>query len=258
MTSPAQETSPAHETSPVHGRLALVTGASRGIGAVVARGLATRGATVACLARGGATLEATVAGLVADGLDAVALPCDLADDAALDALGGRLERMGEVDVLVHCAALMSDRGAKTLRTTPAEWRRVMTVDLDAAFRLTTTVGPGMAARRRGRIVHYSACLGRMSGPGNAGGLAPYRIAKAGVNAMVRNLSHELGHGRRGVLVDAVCPGHCRTDMGGPEAPRSAEQGADTGLWLTERDVIDSVGAQVITGRLWEDRLVVPW
>ncbi|UZJ24821.1 SDR family NAD(P)-dependent oxidoreductase [Rhodococcus antarcticus] len=245
-------------TTSMEGRLALVTGASRGIGAVVARGLATRGATVLCLARDGEPLEAAVAGLVDDGLDAVALPCDLADDDALDALAGRVERVGEVDVLVHCAAVMSDKGAKTLRTTPQEWRRVMAVDLDAAFRLTTTVGPGMAARRRGRIVHYSACLGRMSGPGNAGGLAPYRIAKAGVNAMVRNLSHELGHGRRGVLVDAVCPGHCRTDMGGPEAPRSPEEGADTGLWLVERDALDPDGAPVVTGRLWEDRAVVPW
>lgn len=245
-------------TTPLQGQLALVTGASRGIGAVVARGLADRGATVLCLSRDGERLEATVAGLVDDGLDAVALGCDLADEDALNALGARIERVGEVDLLVHCAAVMSDKSAKTLRTTPQEWRRVMAVDLDAAFRLTTTVGPGMAARRRGRIVHYSACLGRMSGPGTAGGLAPYRIAKAGVNALVRNLSHEIGHGRRGVFVDAVCPGHCRTDMGGDDAPRSAEQGADTALWLTERDVIGPDGAQVLTGRLWEDRTVVPW
>lgn len=245
-------------TNSLEGRLALVSGASRGIGAVVARGLAERGATVLCLARDGERLGTTVAGLVDAGLDATSLPCDLADEAALDALGGRLARVGEVDVLVHCAAVMSDRAAKTLRTTPQEWRRVMAVDLDAAFRLTTTVGPGMAARRQGRIVHYSACLGRMSGPGNAGGLAPYRIAKAGVNALVRNLSHELGHGRRGVLVDAVCPGHCRTDMGGTEASRSAEDGADTGVWFTERDVIDPDGEHVVTGRLWEDRSSVPW
>ena len=58
-------------------------------------------------------------------------------------------------------------------------------------------------------------------------------------------------GRRGVLVDAVCPGHCRTDMGGPDAPRSAEQGADTVLWLAQRD-------EGPTGLLWEDRAVVPW
>lgn len=242
----------------VDGQLALVTGASRGIGAVVARGLAERGATVLCLARDTGTLADTVAVLVADGLDAVAVACDLASDADLDGLGSRLRQIGEVDVLVHCAAVMSQRDAKTLRTTPQEWRRVMTVDLDAAFRLTTTVGPGMAARRRGRIVHYSACLGRMSGPGNTGGLAPYRVAKAGVNALVRNLAHELGLGRRGVLVDAVCPGHCSTDMGGPDAPRTPEEGADTALWLTEREYRTADGKPVPTGLLWEDRAPVPW
>lgn len=248
-------------TRPLDGQLALVTGASRGIGALVARGLAQRGATVIGLARDGDRLRGQVEAMVDDGLDAVAVACDLAQERDLDALPEQLAQVGEVDMLVHCAAVMSERTAKTLRTTPQEWRRVMSTDLDAAFRLTTTVGPGMVARRRGRIVHYSACLGRMSGPGNAGGLAPYRIAKAGVNAMVRNLSHELGHGRRGVLVDAVCPGHCRTDMGGADAPRSPEEGADTGLWLVERDAPESRGpngVDTLTGLLWEDRTPVLW
>ncbi|MEO6881973.1 MAG: SDR family NAD(P)-dependent oxidoreductase [Mycobacteriaceae bacterium] len=248
-------------TPVLDGQLALVTGASRGIGAVIARGLAVRGATVICLARDSERLIEQVQAMVDDGLDTVALGCDLGQERDLDTLRDRLAQTGEVDVLVHCAAVMSEQTAKTLRTTPQEWRRVMSTDLDAAFRLTTTVGPGMVQRRRGRIVHYSACLGRMSGPGNAGGLAPYRIAKAGVNAMVRNLSHELGHGRRGVLVDAVCPGHCRTDMGGAEAPRSPEEGADTGLWLVERDAPASQGpngVDTLTGLLWEDRTPVPW
>ena len=91
----------------------------------------------------------------------------------------------------------------------------------------------------------------MSGPGTSGGLAPYRVSKAAVNALTKNLSAELGDGRRGVLVDAVCPGHCRTDMGGPDAPRSAADGAETVLWLVGRE-----SGQ--TGLLWEDRAPVPW
>ena len=91
----------------------------------------------------------------------------------------------------------------------------------------------------------------MSGPGTAGGLASYRVSKAAVNALTKNLSAELQDGRRGVLVDAVCPGHCRTDMGGVTAPRSAEEGADTVLWLAGR-------ATGPTGLLWEDRAPVPW
>ena len=113
----------------------------------------------------------------------------------------------------------------------------------------------MAEARAGRVIIYSACLGRMSGPGTHGGLAPYRISKAGVNAFVKNLSHETGLGTRGFLVDAICPGHCRTDMGGADAPRSAQEGAETALWLATRDfnpVTDK------TGLLWEDRQVVDW
>ena len=73
----------------------------------------------------------------------------------------------------------------------------------------------------------------------------------GLWLLTEHLSAELGDGRRGVLVDATCPGHCRTDMGGEAAPRTAEQGADTAVWLAGR----SDGP---TGRLWEDRAVVPW
>ena len=96
--------------------------------------------------------------------------------------------------------------------------------------------------------------GRMSGPGTSGGLAPYRISKAGVNAVVKNLAHETGHGSRGFLIDAVCPNHTRTDMGGPDAPRSVEEGAETAIWLATR----SFAQGDTTGVLWEDRQIVPW
>ena len=154
----------------------------------------------------------------------------------------------------HRDTVMSERTAKTLRTTPEEWRRVMGVNLDGVHHVVQAFAPGMAARRDGRIVTVSACLGRMSGPGTAGGLSAYRVSKAAVNAYTKNLAAELGGGRRGVLVDATCPAHCRTDMGGPDAPRSAEQGAATAVWLAARPLLDGTE----TGVLWEDRDVVPW
>ncbi len=100
----------------------------------------------------------------------------------------------------------------------------------------------------------------MSGPGNTGGLAPYRVSKAGVNALVRNLAHETGLGSRGLLVDAVCPNHSRTDMGGPDAPLSAEEGAQTAIWLATRnfDLTGVSDQERLTGVLWEERKVVPW
>lgn len=238
-------------TGALDGRVALVTGGSRGLGLAAARGLGRAGATVVLVAHDGDRLARTVEALVDDGVDALGAAVDVADLAAVRALPERLGAFGAVDVLVSAAGVMSRRTAKTLRTDDQEWRRVLGVNLDGAWAVTAAFVPGMVERRWGRVVHLSACLGRMSGPGTAGGLAPYRVSKAAVNALVRNLAAELGHGRRGVLVDATCPGHCRTDMGGPDAPRSAEQGADTAVWLACRD-------EGPTGLLWEDRQVVPW
>lgn len=233
------------------GRVALVTGASRGLGRDVAGALGAEGATVVVVARDPGGVAAAVAELVAAGVDAVGHAVDLTDAAAVRAVPAVLGPLGAVDVLVNAAGVMSARTAKTLRTDDEEWRRVLSTNLDAAFTLTSTFVPGMVERRWGRVVHFSACLGRMSGPGTSGGLAPYRVSKAAVNAMVKNLAAELGAGRRGVLVDATCPGHCRTDMGGPDAPRSAAEGAATAVWLACRE-------DGPTGLLWEDRVPVPW
>ena len=158
-------------------------------------------------------------------------------------------------VLAH--GVMSEKMSKTLRTTDAEWNRVMSINLDSVFTLVNVIAPAMADARNGRLVIYSACLGRMSGPGNAGGLAPYRISKAGVNALVRNLAHETGLGTRGFYVDAICPNHSRTDMGGPDAPRSAEEGAETAIWLATAEISER-GSEQVTGLLWEDRKIVPF
>ena len=235
----------------LEGRTAVVTGGSRGIGREVANGLARAGATVVLLARDATRLEQVVAELVADDLDVTGAAVDVSDAAAVRSLPDRLGVLGAVDVLVNAAGVMSERTAKTLRTSDQEWRRVMGTNLDGTFATTAAFVPGMVERRWGRVVNLSACLGRMSGPGTAGGLAPYRVSKAAVNALTKNLSAELGDGRRGVLVDAVCPGHCRTDMGGDAAPRSAAEGAETVLWLVGREAGQ-------TGALWEDRTVVPW
>ena len=240
----------------LEGRVAVVTGGSRGIGLEVATGLAGAGATVVLLARDAGRLEQVVADLVSGGLDATGLAVDVADTAAVRALPEQLGPLAAVDVLVNAAGVMSEKTAKTLRTSDEEWRRVMGTNLDGAFATTAAFVPGMVERRWGRVVNLSACLGRMSGPGTAGGLAPYRVSKAALNALTKNLAAELGDGRRGVLVDAVCPGHCRTDMGGADAPRSAAEGAETVLWLVGRTT--APGERQRTGALWEDRTVVPW
>jgi NAD(P)-dependent dehydrogenase (short-subunit alcohol dehydrogenase family) len=238
--------------------VALVTGGTRGIGLEVARGLGHKGASVVLLGRDPQRAAQAAEDLQADGIDAVGEAVDATDPAALHALRERLGPLGGPDVLVLSAGVMAEKMTRTLRTSPQEWRRVMANNLDAAFYSLETFGQDLAKRRSGRVIALSACLGRFSGPGTAGGLAPYRISKAGLNAMVRNFAAEMQWGQRGVLVDAVCPGHCRTDMGGPDAPRSAQEGAETVVWLADREDRDPTGDVPSTGLLWEDREIVPW
>jgi 3-oxoacyl-[acyl-carrier protein] reductase len=238
-------------------KLAFVTGGSRGLGYEVARGLARTGISSVLIAKDADRLENAAKQLRAEfpGVTFEISACDLEDQVqARKTAEDLLSKYGAPFALVLAHGVMSEKMSKTLRTTDAEWRRVMAINLDSVFTLVNGLAPAMVEARSGRIIIYSACLGRMSGPGNAGGLAPYRISKAGVNALVRNLAHETGLGSRGVLVDAVCPNHSRTDMGGADAPRSAEEGAACALWLATREF----NAGDTTGVLWEDNQIVEW
>ncbi len=238
--------------------LAVITGGSRGIGYAAAEALGRQGWKVYLVGR---TLEsAAIAAtkLGAEGIDAWGSGCDVANHEQVTELAERVAQHGPIDALINSAGVMSERTAKTLRTSADEWHRVMSINLDGVFNTISAFGPAMAERRSGRIINVSACLGRMSGPGTSGGLAPYRVSKAAVNALTKNLATELGEGKRGVLVDAMCPNHTRTDMGGPDAPRSPEEAADTIVWLATRSALDDRGQPVVTGKLWEDRQIVPW
>jgi len=237
--------------------LVFVTGGSRGLGLATARGLRAAGLS--------ASEEIEIVLIASDEeklshaaaeIDARYKVVDFSDvDHSRKLLTEAIAEFGSPDILILAHGVMSEKMSKTMKTTMEEWKRVLTINLDSVFLCINTLAGGMVERRSGRIIVYSACLGRMSGPGNAGGLAPYRISKSGVNALVRNFAHETALGNRGVFVDAVCPNHTRTDMGGPDAPRSVEEGADTAIWLARRSFEQGTDQ---TGVLWEDRQVVPW
>ena len=234
----------------------IITGGSRGLGFENAKALKAQGHELLLVAKDQVRLQSAAAELQCE-YRAV----DLADLTAAKATFTEiLSTFGVPEILILAHGVMSEKMSKTLKTNNEEWRRVLSINLDSVFCALNILGAPMADARNGRIIIYSACLGRMSGPGNAGGLAPYRISKAGVNALVRNLAHESGLGARGLLVDAVCPNHSRTDMGGPDAPLSAEEGARTALWLATREFnpAGSSDQEKLTGVLWEEMKVVPW
>jgi len=223
--------------------LAIVTGGSRGLGLATAKALSLVGFDLALIAKDEQRLQ-QAAKEIGDAyehqngeqsLHISTFTCDLQEPIQVRKCITEIQQsLPTPEILMLAHGVMSEKMSKTLRTDDAEWRRVMAINLDSVFQLVNGIAPAMADARKGRIIIYSACLGRMSGPGNAGGLAPYRISKAGVNALVRNLAHETGLGARGLLVDAICPNHSRTDMGGADAPRSAEEGAATAIWLATR------------------------
>ena len=235
---------------------AIVTGGSRGLGFETAKGLIAAGISVYIIGKDEVRAQQS-----AEKLGCNFRAVDVADSKKFRQVLSQINEeaisngFGTLDILVLAHGVMSEKMSKTLRTTDEEWRRTLSINLDAVFTAVNQLAPAMSDARKGRVIVYSACLGRMSGPGTHGGLAPYRISKAGVNAFVKNLSYETGRGARGFLVDAICPNHCRTDMGGPDAPRSAQEGAETAIWLATRE-FDPVKDK--TGLLWEDRQVVDW
>ena len=235
---------------------AIVTGGSRGLGFETAKGLIAAGYFVYIIGK-----DENRAKDSAEKLGCKYRAVDVSESKKFRKVlvdittEAQAAGFGVLDVLVLSHGVMSEKLSKTLRTSDEEWRRTLSINLDAVFTAVNELAPAMAEARKGRVVVYSACLGRMSGPGTHGGLAPYRISKAGVNAFVKNLSYETGLGARGFLVDAICPGHCRTDMGGQDAPRSAQEGAATAIWLATRDFDPTKDK---TGLLWEDNQIVDW
>jgi 3-oxoacyl-[acyl-carrier protein] reductase len=182
------------------GRVAVVTGAGRGIGAAIAAELAARGAKVAALEADPGLAEA-----------AGAILCDVADRASVDAACARVEaELGAVDILVNNAGISpkhDGRAAPVQEMDPAEWDRVLAVNLTGAWNLIRRLSPGMVARRRGWIVNQSSIAGKAFTPIVA---CHYAATKAALIGLTRHLAGELGP--QGITVNAIAPGRIATPM----------------------------------------------
>ena len=184
------------------GKAALVTGASGGIGAAIARALHSQGASVALSGTRREALDALAGEL---GERAHVCPADLADPASAEALVEAAEQAGgPLHILVNNAGMTRDK--LTLRMDDEDWRTVLDVDLGAPFRLARAVLRGMLRRRAGRIINIGSIVGAT---GNAG-QANYAAAKAGLIGLTKALAHEVAS--RGVTVNAVAPGFVVTPM----------------------------------------------
>jgi 3-oxoacyl-[acyl-carrier protein] reductase len=184
------------------GRFALVTGASGGIGAAIAKALAERGAKVALSGTRVEALEATAAEI---GGSPVILPCNLADAAATAALVGQAEEaLGGLDILVSNAGLTKD--GLLMRMKDEDWETVLNVNLGAYFRLARAAMRGMMKRRHGRIIGITSVVGVT---GN-GGQTNYAASKAGMIGFSKSLAAEVAS--RNITVNCVAPGFIATAM----------------------------------------------
>ncbi len=183
------------------GRTALVTGASGGIGAAIARALAAQGARVGLSGTREAALKA-----LAGALDCAAvLPCNLADSAAADGLVARAEEaLGPLDILVSNAGVTRD--GLFLRMRDEDWQAVLDINLTAGFRLARAALRGMMRRRQGRIIAVSSVVGVTGNPGQAN----YAASKAGMIGMTKAVAAEVAS--RGVTVNCIAPGFIDTAM----------------------------------------------
>jgi 3-oxoacyl-[acyl-carrier protein] reductase len=187
------------------GRVALVTGASRGIGEAIARRLASEGARVVAAARSVDALGKVVAEIAGLGGQASALPLDLADPYSIEsAVRQVLSEQGQIDVLVNNAGITEDN--LILRMSKDSWDRVLATNLTGVFLLTQAVVKNMVRKRYGRIVSVASVVGLM---GNAG-QANYAASKAGLIGLTKSIARELAS--RNVTCNAVAPGFIATAM----------------------------------------------
>ncbi len=187
------------------GKVAIVTGASRGIGAAIARELGRAGAHVIVnYVRGADAAEAVAAQIVTEGAKATAVGADISTQAGVDALLAAADALGGVELLVNNAGITRD--TLVLRMSDEEWHEVMDTNLHGVFRMTRAAATHMFSKRKGAIVNLGSVSARLGTPGQAN----YAAAKAAIEAFTRATAKELA--RRNIRLNCVIPGFIETDM----------------------------------------------
>ncbi|EKJ87901.1 NAD(P)-dependent dehydrogenase (short-subunit alcohol dehydrogenase family) [Leptospira meyeri] len=228
-------------------RIALVTGANRGIGKQVSIDLAKQGIYVLIGARNPGEAADTLAAVQAVGKGEI-LPLDVSKEQSIsEALDTITGSFGKLDILVNNAGIFADPGS-FFDTTSEDLHRTLLVNLYGPLRLIQTFLPMMIQNDFGRIVNVSSGMGQLSDMG--GGYPAYRISKTAINALTNVASAE-GVGKN-IKINSVCPGWVKTDMGGANATRPVEQGAETIVWAA---TLPDNGP---TGKFFRDKKEIGW
>ncbi|BAZ22054.1 short-chain dehydrogenase/reductase SDR [Kalymmatonema gypsitolerans NIES-4073] len=233
-------------------KVAVVTGGNRGLGFEASRQLAKKGYQVVLTSRDGAKGKAAAEKLQAEGLNVIFHALDVTNDESSQKLADFLhEQFGKLDVLVNNAAIYIDSqtgGNSVFDAKIDTLRQTIETNVYGVLRVTQALIGLMQKQNYGRIVNVSSGAGQLTDMGS--GVPTYRISKTALNALTRILANELQG--KNILVNSVCPGWVKTDMGGPNAPRTPEQGVDTIVWLA---TLPDGGA---TGGFFRDRQPIDW
>jgi NAD(P)-dependent dehydrogenase (short-subunit alcohol dehydrogenase family) len=226
----------------------LVTGANKGIGREVVRQLARKGFHVFVGARNSKEGRRAVDEIVKEGGKANFLELDVSDKDSVIAAGREFSKMAHhLDVLVNNAGIVIDGDEKILELSDELLRKTLETNTFGALRVTRAFAPFLRKSKAPRVINVSSGSGQLTG--GADGWAPaYSISKTALNGVTSQLAAALPT----FAVNSVCPGWVRTDMGGENASRSVEEGADTIVWLA------SEAPHELTGKFLRDRKEIPW
>lgn len=224
-------------------KIVLITGATRGIGFAAASELVSRGSRVVIASRDSCRAEQAAARLNCDWV-----LLDITAQESVDQAAESIrQHFGRLDVLVNNSAILLDHYESLLQLKPDTLRETLETNLIGTFRVTQALLPLMTGPTAPRIINISSGAGQLDGPPQPWAPA-YSISKTALNM----LTQQLLAARPDVVVNSMCPGWCRTEMGGADAPRPPQEGADTLVWLA-LDAPDE-----LTGNFLKDRTVIPW
>lgn len=225
----------------------LITGANRGIGFETARQLADRGFHVVIGVRSEEHGQKALSEL--NGTRKVSvLAVDVSDSKSIACAAAKFAPIGQLDVLINNAGIYPDDGLSILTIPREQMMKTFQTNTFGPLEMTDAFLPYLKKSPTARVINVSSGLGQLDGL--SANIPSYCLSKLALNGVTIMLSQALK--AHGIAVNSMCPGWVRTDMGGPNASRSVEEGADTVVWLA------SEADQNLTGKIFRDRKEIPW
>jgi NAD(P)-dependent dehydrogenase (short-subunit alcohol dehydrogenase family) len=230
-------------------RIVLITGSNRGIGLETARQLAQRGFHVVIAARDERKGRETAQGIQAAGGKATFLPLDVSNSDSIRSAAHQFAAIADhLDVLINNAAIYPDQGLTILTIPRDRLAQTLQTNTFGQLEVTQAVLPYLRQAAAARVINVSSGYGQLDGL--SADVPSYCLSKLALNGLTIMLAEALQTDR--IAVNSMCPGWVRTDMGGPNATRSIEEGADTAVWLADE------APHELTGKFFRSREEIPW